>query len=262
VRTKFDNYVFIVDYGTHDNTALKKTVESTVLPQSAAPKEMKNKFQSCFISSAPMLDADSSVPQQAKKFYKSAAPAVMVTSASPEKYRYVSLSQRFEKKSGCMVPLSPMSQGQKQYTISPRPATGRSPYAPLTPDEITPTSSPSIQGRLLPTPSPLAPRPQAATIDTTPSSFLSVPQQVLTKITPTQPPPLQANDQPPPAPKAKPPPRRMSGQHDVISTGMPLPVRLRAPEAWRQYVLYICAIISENTSSTAMVCIIYLCHYQ
>ena len=262
MRTKFDNYVFIVDYGTHDNTALKKTVESTVLPQSAAPKEMKNKFQSCFISSAPMLNADSSVPQQAKKFYKSAAPAVMVTSASPEKYRYVSLSQRVEKKSGCMVPLSPMSQGQQQYTISPRPATGRSPYAPLTPDEITPTSSPSIQGRLLPTPSPLAPRPQAATIDTTPSSFLSVPQQVLTKITPTQPPPLQANDQPPPAPKAKPPPRRMSGQHDVISTGMPLPVRLRAPEAWRQYVLYICAIISENTSSTEMVCIIYLCHYQ
>jgi hypothetical protein len=55
VRSKFDNYVFIVDYGTHDNTALKKTVESTVLPQFAAPKEMKNKFQSCFISSGCSL---------------------------------------------------------------------------------------------------------------------------------------------------------------------------------------------------------------
>jgi len=223
-------------------------VESTVLPQSAVPKEMKNKPQSYFIS-APKLNADGSVPQQAKMFYKSAAPAVMVTSASPEKNRPVSLSQRQEKKSGCMgspnvmssasvsqmPPLSPMSRGQQPYTTSPRPAAGRSPYAPLTPDEITPTSSPSTQGRLLPTP-PLAPKPQAATIDTTPSSFLSVPQQELTKITPTQPPPLQANDQPPPAPKAKPPPRRMSGQHDVIS--MPLPVR--TPQARRRYVLYIC----------------------
>jgi hypothetical protein len=41
-----------------------------------------------------------------------------------------------------------------------------------------------------------------------------------------------------------------------------VPLSVRTPQAQRRYVLYICAIIIENTSSTEMVCIIYMCHYQ
>ena len=41
-----------------------------------------------------------------------------------------------------------------------------------------------------------------------------------------------------------------------------VPLSVRTPQAQRRYVLYICAIIIENTSSTEMICIIFLCHYQ
>jgi hypothetical protein len=41
-----------------------------------------------------------------------------------------------------------------------------------------------------------------------------------------------------------------------------VPLSVRTPQARRWYVLYICAIIIENTSSTEMVCIIYMCHYH
>jgi hypothetical protein len=142
-----------------------------------------------------MLNADSSVPQQAKKFYKSAALAVMVTSASPEKYRSVSLSQRVEKKSSCVIFVNACcgTERNDDGVISMVAACGLGANG-----EGVGSNLPCIDG-------------------------------------------------------------------DEVGVGMyyiSVSLSVRTPQARRWYVLYICAIISENTSSTETVCIIYLCHYQ
>ncbi|XP_071133573.1 uncharacterized protein [Mytilus edulis] len=155
---------------------------------------------------------------------QSPAPAIMVSDASPEKHKPISLSKYNEnqKKSGCMgspdskicmggsatprqQTTSSSESGSHWDTASPQLAGNTRFRGGVTPPSLS--QVPQISRRPVPTPSPAAVKTD--TSNKTPSSFLTIPEQQRSKITPTQP-HLQAEEIPG-APRPRAPARRMSG---------------------------------------------------
>ncbi|XP_063404029.1 uncharacterized protein LOC134687564 [Mytilus trossulus] len=187
--------------------------------QPTSPQRRQDFFTRSMQPASPQVMQASS-PQS----IQSPAPAIMVSEASPEKHKPISLSKYNEhpKKSGCMgspegnicigdsAPLrqqtTSSSESQSQpNTASPQLAGSSRFRGGVTPPPLS--QVPQISKRPLPTPSPAAVKTN--TSNKTPSSFLTIPEQQRSKITPTQS-HLQAEEIPG-APRPRAPARRMSG---------------------------------------------------
>lgn len=187
--------------------------------QSTSPQRCQDFFPQSMQPASPRA-MQASLP----KNIQSPAPAIMVSDASPEKHKPILLSKynNNQKKSGCMG--SPKGNICMDGSAPRRQQTTSSSESQSHPDTTSPQLAGSIRFRGGVTPPPLShvpqiprkplptPSPAAVKTDTsnkTPSSFLAIPEQERSKITPTQS-HLQAEEIPG-APRPRAPARRMSG---------------------------------------------------
>ncbi|VDI59027.1 poly [ADP-ribose] polymerase [Mytilus galloprovincialis] len=200
---------------------------SPQIQQASLPKMMQptsSQRRQDFFAQSMQLASPQAMQASSTQSIQSPAPAIMVSDASPEKHKPISLSKYNEnqKKSGCMgspdskiciggsatprqQTTSSSESGSHWDTASPQLAGNTRFRGGVTPPSLS--QVPQISRRPVPTPSPAAVKTD--TSNKTPSSFLTIPEQQRSKITPTQS-HLQAEEIPG-APRPRAPARRMSG---------------------------------------------------
>ena len=222
---------------THGNTGPTQPLSSRKCHGGLVELEQVTRGGPTFISAAPPASPLSSQiapelkpfaasppmsPQLARtsSFLALPSPAIMVSKASPERNRAVRLSvAEKNKKSACMgTPDLGYLSGIEQ-----------SPYLQFdhSPSDLPASTKPSTFGKKLSKsaaephigvakvskPEPNIPTQQSFGMSLTPSSSLSVPQQQMSRITPTHPLPLQTEDTPPGAPRPRQRSRRLSEEY-------------------------------------------------
>ncbi|CAG2243592.1 PARP2_3_4 [Mytilus edulis] len=200
---------------------------SPQIQQASLPKMMQptsSQRRQDFFAQSMQLASPQAMQASSTQSIQSPAPAIMVSDASPEKHKPISLSKYNENqiKSGCMgspdskiciggsatprqQTTSSSESGSHWDTASPQLAGNTRFRGGVTPPSLS--QVPQISRRPVPTPSPAAVKTD--TSNKTPSSFLTIPEQQRSKITPTQS-HLQAEEIPG-APRPRAPARRMSG---------------------------------------------------
>ncbi|CAG2205446.1 HSPA1s [Mytilus edulis] len=186
---------------------------SPQIQQASLPKMMQptsSQRRQDFFAQSMQLASPQAMQASSTQSIQSPAPAIMVSDASPEKHKPISLSKYNENqiKSGStprQQTTSSSESGSHWDTASPQLAGNTRFRGGVTPPSLS--QVPQISRRPVPTPSPAAVKTD--TSNKTPSSFLTIPEQQRSKITPTQS-HLQAEEIPG-APRPRAPARRMSG---------------------------------------------------
>lgn len=143
------------------------------------------------------------------------SPAIIISSASPEKHQRVKLLFHDNKDSGCVgTPDLGYMSGMEQSPWK-RSFTSMSASPDLEVSTYGKKMSKTVDDRRNQDVDLTSPKPMTMSSwrEKTPSTSLSVPSQQTTGTTPTQPPPLQTEDTPPGAPRPRHRTRRLSEEY-------------------------------------------------